>query len=630
MRLAAIFFYEDERLKNNTFNFGGHYHYTLNYFNDKLTIERIRNELFIDNFYGNKNINSISSIVGENGSGKSTIFKTLKNLKNNYFLIYEESEAKQYVYNTNRFDFDNFFDTNNFTLLQLIFINEVVTIENYQSQFSREIILPFKQHKINLLYYFPNSVYDLELNKIDDFVVKNHQNNLNKIKSSIFNRQIRFLSDDLIVSKIKEIYKEFPYYDSITIVSAGNFMKDYKYHDIRKFGIENKLNDYEVEEYAKRNDIELNSFFSKLNDSYDRSSRINFKIFISIYYRLLYVVINNANYSLVKVIGQLELKIDIHLNLFKDEKYDLHFIQELFEIFSTGVIFKVNGSQSLDDVINLINNFLKTVNIVTEKIDLKNKKFRELNEFINGYYQLLDFFESNIENTKSKQEVDVSFLRFDSGKNLSTGEISLLNFFSSIYHYNIINKKTLKDVDLLIFLLDEPELGFHPLWKKRFVNSVINLLPIFFEDKQIQIILSTHDPLTLSDFQISNTLFLTKMKDNCLNIEKLKIQKKTFGANITDLLADSFFVGDGLIGEFAKNKIQDIIEYINDEKIRSEKKWISSPEVAKKVIEQIGEPYLCEKLNDMFLEAFPEFQNEEIKRLEDKLKQLRNGSNPNK
>jgi hypothetical protein len=48
---------------------------------------------------------------------------------------------------------------------------------------------------------------------------------------------------------------------------------------------------------------------------------------------------------------------------------------------------------------------------------------------------------------------------------------------------------------------------------------------------------------------------------------------------IYDLLAGSFC--DGLIGELQKEKIQDVIEYINDEKVRDEKVWIKSPDVAK-------------------------------------------------
>ena len=93
----------------------------------------------------------------------------------------------------------------------------------------------------------------------------------NNKKASILRQERAFLDKHIHKNHliIKEIYKEFPSYESITIVSAGNFMRDHKYHDIRKFGIENNLNDYEVEEYAKRKDFELSSYFTKLNEFYE-------------------------------------------------------------------------------------------------------------------------------------------------------------------------------------------------------------------------------------------------------------------------------------------------------------------------------------------------------------------------
>ena len=152
-----------------------------------------------------------------------------------------------------------------------------------------------------------------------------------------------------------------------------------------------------------------------------------------------------------------------------------------------------------------------------------------------------------------------------------------------------------------------------------------NLEKFKTEEKKpsIQVVFTTHDPLTLSDVLNYNVVYLDKSNDTVvLNGDSKPLH--SFGANISDLLSDSFFVGDGLIGDYAKKKIQDVIEYINDKDKRLEKKWISSLYVVKKVIEQIGEPYLSEKLNDMFLEAFPEFKNDEIKRLEEKLDQLKN------
>ena len=38
----------------------------------------------------------------------------------------------------------------------------------------------------------------------------------------------------------------------------------------------------------------------------------------------------------------------------------------------------------------------------------------------------------------------------------------------------------------------------------------------------------------------------------------------TFGANIHTLLSHGFFMKDGLMGEFAKSKIDDVINYLNN------------------------------------------------------------------
>ncbi|MNG37034.1 hypothetical protein D3C84_1242600 [compost metagenome] len=48
---------------------------------------------------------------------------------------------------------------------------------------------------------------------------------------------------------------------------------------------------------------------------------------------------------------------------------------------------------------------------------------------------------------------------------------------------------------------------------------------------------------------------------------------------------------------------------------------------ARKLIDCIGEPFLRDKLNDMFLEKFPVHKEEEIDRLKQKIKDLENGSN---
>ena len=638
MRLAAVYFYDNKRLGKTTYNFGGRFTYKIKYENDNLIIERESNDNFIENFYGNK-ISLLSSIVGENGSGKTTLFKALKDFENDYFLIFEENENLIYVYNTNRYLSDNFFESNNYALLFLQFGDKNnLIIKNFKSKYLGEIDEDFKTAKISFLYYFPNSIFDLELNKIDDFIGGKPKNNLSEIKSLILGKQIRFLSDDKFINEIKNTYKEFPFYDSISIVSSGSFMKEFKYHDIRKFGIENNLNDYEVDDFIKKNNLTITDTFSRLNEIYNTSKSVSLKIFISIYYRMLYIFINiaSSSYSRVKVLGDLDTVIENHLKFFKQQnKVDIQIIKDLINCFLKGGIeAKVEGNNDISKVLESINILVELIDIVSDRNNLKEKEFDKLIKFIQAYYQLLDYLDFNISKFNIKTETDISFLRFETNKNLSTGEISLLNFFSSIYYLkqNKYKLNSENEDQLLIFLLDEPELGFHPQWKKRFVYSITQILPLFFPNEKIQIIMSTHDPLTLSDFQNSNIIFLKKMINNSLSVENKSIPGKTFGANINELLAESFFVKDGLIGDFAKRKIQDLIRYLTfDETIKESEKNIKNSMdwdlfSANQLIQIIGEPVVKARLQSLYELKFPQENKEsleqQIKELQRKLSKL--------
>src|SRR5690606_30475654 len=134
----------------------------------------------------------------------------------------------------------------------------------------------------------------------------------------------------------------------------------------------------------------------------------------------------------------------------------------------------------------------------------------------------------------------------------------------------------------------------------------INSLDLNFEG--INILFLTHSPFILSDIPNSNILSLKDGYPTDINLSNTN----TFGANIIDLLSNEFFLVEGVIGKFAQEKIQDVIKYINEENKRNEIKWITSKKVAKDFIEIIGEPYLREKIMDMFINTFEEFKDDEI------------------
>ncbi|WP_373553434.1 hypothetical protein [Haliscomenobacter sp.] len=193
---------------------------------------------------------------------------------------------------------------------------------------------------------------------------------------------------------------------------------------------------------------------------------------------------------------------------------------------------------------------------------------------------------------------------------LSSGEKAVLDLLSR-FHFSIqeikkresnaIGGDTKNFPTHFCLLLDEGDMGFHPVWKKKYVKTIVDVLPKFFEQFQnstVQIIFTTHDPLTLSDMPNKNVVYMKKEKDFCkvLQFDDSMRPKSSFGANISTLLSDSFFVDDGLVGEFAIQKIDKTIEWINDPED------MSNVDYHEKVIEIIDELLLKKKLAEMFAE----------------------------
>ena len=71
---------------------------------------------------------------------------------------------------------------------------------------------------------------------------------------------------------------------------------------------------------------------------------------------------------------------------------------------------------------------------------------------------------------------------------------------------------------------------------------------------------------------------------------------RTFGANITSLLINNFFMQDGLVGSFAKNKISDMISVIRDRKEKSEEQ----EKQLRKQIDIIGDLLIRKKMLQMY------------------------------
>ena len=176
---------------------------------------------------------------------------------------------------------------------------------------------------------------------------------------------------------------------------------------------------------------------------------------------------------------------------------------------------------------------------------------------------------------------------------LSSGERQQLFTISSIlYHLDNIN--SVKDDNFnkerifyphVNIILEEIELYFHPEMQRRFVGLLMNSLrSVHFNNlKGIHIMMATHSPFLLSDIPSFNVLGLG---------EEGKSLGNTFGANIMDLLGNTFFM-DASIGDIARDEISKIIdlhnrcqtENISEEYKRNKKRYDY-------VASQLGSPYV--------------------------------------
>lgn len=198
---------------------------------------------------------------------------------------------------------------------------------------------------------------------------------------------------------------------------------------------------------------------------------------------------------------------------------------------------------------------------------------------------------------------------------LSSGEKKIFQICTELVYQVISNAGHRKN---FILFSDELEHELHPHWQKELIVIIINLFnKIVAELKNelfIHFITTTHSPFILSDIPNQNIVFLQGGKQvNAFD------KKNTFGANIHTLLSDGFFMQNGLMGEFAKNKIEEVVKDLNSSNALSEEKL----KYIEQVISIVGEPILKRELQRM-LDSKRLNKMDKIDDLENQIELLKN------
>lgn len=367
----------------------------------------------------------------------------------------------------------------------------------------------------------------------------------------------------------------------------------------------------------------------------------------------IFIKNNDLNLQIIKYILEKFVKIretyDIYSDCtaFFDENFSTYRFTKDYDQFF-GMLREDNShiTYKLKQALNfLFFNSLKTLpieNVVYQKfLKISKEKFtiNDISNSIKNKDKLNKFFKTQLSNEDifhlppSIFEIDYVFENGSLFSFLSSGEKQFIYSINSIL-YHLINlnstyeNETINKYRFLNLILDEIELYSHPEMQKQFVSSLLaGISKLSLNNIQgINILFITHSPFILSDIPKENVLFLKDGKSQDFN------RMNTFGANITDLLADSFFIKDGLIGDFAKDKINKTLNWLRmeaNEKIENEDgkleinttlKYTAQEKTKsynKKIIDLIDEPLVKYQLKELYLQYVDdeEYLNAEIERL---------------
>lgn len=591
---------------------GGEFH--CNYEETTGTLEIKKNTLFHPEFFflptgQNKQfkIKNVTGIVGENGAGKSTILNYIKDISGAMYracLIEAIIVVRDYSGDL------------------IVYSHENCPIKDIKNSTEKKAI-PMPINKLdfkntNVVFY--SSVFDLQ------------------IQEHIYHGPLRNISTNYLI-------REDGRGSSFSVKDAVEFHKTKELERQVRFV---SSTDARYIDKALKLPEELNIFVQdvEMNMMYDEMKRFPATEFFK---------------NLIKNLKSIQISYEE--NSQKDiEKYSfmknllVRTVQQLFlEMGRFNLIHILEKKFRSFDRIKTNNLYDKV--FIWMKLVLNNLGKNEPGySFLEGLIKILYYFDVNIWNgnlkiTKSGVTIpmngdkqlfkefykhylltigDTSILELD-WRDLSSGEKALLNLYARFY--SLVDEEENKFNKLeknVVVLIDEGELYFHPQWQKRFLLDILNFLSDIFSRnavQAIQIIITSNSPFIVSDLPSSHIIFLKKDSITGSVVVKLEDYQQTFSANIHNLLSHSFFMENGTIGEFAKQKINNTIHLLINgsiEEIQNNRIEIEY------LISIIGEPIIRNQMISLLedrLSIMPLNLEERVRLLEKEIQDLKSEVN---
>lgn len=668
MELVYLWVEDYKNIQKQGFNFSPRFRCEYDEKTEKLEItdKEKTGEFYPKNFFGD-NIN-VTAIVGKNGSGKSSLLQLLerrRELRNiNHFFIYLKDENYYCKYKNIKPEIAFYKDINyidyNDGSNENSFYPQIIKIANSE-KVGKESLNHYYFGKYSLLggiHVDRQNIYDMSdarffvpryINIATEYIEL-----FEKLKQMYKFDTLRLLLKNTSTSYIKKwIDKEKAIYTSGFKYSLNKvciYEQNEQILSDVQITLKRPLEEIEIYLYNRNREkivsvleeienIHRNQGYGNKLKKSDKYQEFDLAVLIAFseYYLKNTDPCDTSNLVYETL---LELKDKIKNDAFIDENiirlvrsYILDFFQKLKD---KGFIFLKDRLLSIDTIIEAIeyvqqfkiNNFDSDgspyIDITLDKnlkenlshIRIMQKMFFD-HDFDCGNEHYLRVFEYDLINN----EIGSSYETISDGeKHFIRFSIDIIYQLNALKEYNFTPDKE----SLALFLADEPDNAMHPIWKKRLIHSVLEILNNYSDISNIKqhFIFTTHSPFLLSDIPKQNIIFLdTKDNGQCkvLKYDEVINKKQTFGANIHTLLSDSFFMNDGLMGEFAKSKIDEVIQYLNNNK----KSSITNDEEAQNIINIIGEPIIKRELQRMFKNKTELESHQNVAKIQDEIEVLK-------
>jgi predicted ATP-dependent endonuclease of OLD family len=621
MDIKYIWIKNYKNLQNIDFNFKHAGSEEFQFKNGKLNIKK--NQSKKPKAFFSENIKGLTAIVGKNGSGKTNLIEflnfNLSHATNGHLSTYRKDQGQGIIVLDNKI----------FVPVDIVIKNsEELKIKGYEILKFDKAPLDITQREMSwhemeknkYIYYNPNldfrfspmhSGSDNIVNISTSYLVNNDIYNSFKHEKS--HKLGSEKTDSLLAyyrnEKLREsdvILNYQPINDLIELPSKIKLSID---HETENQLLKSKItygDDLDEEEKARnRNYSELNGLDFGQNSLQDFLMEQEEETA----YDLYNIPPKNKKESFEKsfLISFFEVYIFLNKKSFPDD-FLRRFIFDLdFEIKDKELI------RDLKQLKNSLNKVLELVNWTKDEFQITKAKYstyneRELKER-NIYRNIEIKLDSKLDRKAIKELIKITKkllkdqlnFHYEIPHELSSGEQNLLNFYARFYWAkNEIIQQELGDYGIkgerVVIFIDEGEIALHPEWQRKFFKLATQFLSQLFKDRGIQLILTTHSPFVLSDIPKENVIFMKRNKKTG-NAEIADLgREKTFGANIYSLLSDSFFMENGTIGEFAKEKIEWVIEALDNTDSDLTEDDITKIDY---IINAIGEPLIKMQLEAM-------------------------------